>query len=232
MPTFSPAPPPQPKVRIRSKVPSVATASKQPKIRRRPLDDDTEVYGDALFESAMKPQKSVFITFYDMLENNFRISVCRKYAIEYFPFHHEEVIETELEDGKLPIKVWREAWSLYYFKDKPSPLMAYNCDLDKRFDLPIDKATEVFLTLFSIDKLKDKIVELEIIEQLEERKRKLEESRLGAENVTDTTGNGNNEESITDYITENEGEKKESISEEAVQSETNKEEAGQNFQEQ
>jgi hypothetical protein len=91
MPMFTPAPVNVPKKK--SKVPSAASVKKAPNMRRRPLDEDTTVYGDALFEEANVPMKVVYVTFHNLLENNVRISKCRKFAIEYFPFHHQQIID-------------------------------------------------------------------------------------------------------------------------------------------
>src|ERR1700682_6156751 len=118
MPTISITPPTLPKQK--TKHISAAQAKKAPNVRRRPLDEDTQVYGDALFEEAILPVKIAYVTFHDLLENN-----VRKSAVEYFPFHHQQIIESELEEGEKPIMVWIETFNLYYFKHPSTPLLSY-----------------------------------------------------------------------------------------------------------
>lgn len=221
MPTFSPAPPTP--IKQKNKALSATQAKKAPTIRRRPLDEDTTVYGDALFEEAIVPQRVTWVTFYDLLENNIRISSCRKFAVEYFPFHHQQIVEHEIEEGESPIMVWVETFNLYYFKDKPSPLMAFNPSLEKVFNIPHDKATESFLDLESISLLVNKIM---VLEKLEQIAKILEEALEVKENesLIDATGTTNDAEFSTDTVTENEGEKTESVNEEKILSEISEEE--------
>lgn len=221
MPTFSPAPPMP--IKQKNKALSATQAKKAPTIRRRPLDEDTTVYGDALFEEAIVPQRVTWVTFYDLLTNNVRISSCRKFAVEYFPFHHQQIIEHEIEVGEQPIMVWVETFNLYYFKDKPSPLMAFNPTLEKDYIIPYDKATESFLNLESITLLVSKIMVLEKLEQIAEILAETSEVKED-ESLIDATGTTNDAELSTDPVTENEGEKTESINEETILPKTGEEE--------
>lgn len=174
MPIFTPTPPKLPRKATEPKGSVKEYKSKlvKPSIRRRPLEDDVEAYGDKLFEAAYVPKKTVYVTFFTKLVNNVGISRCRKYAIEYIPFHHEIVVELEREEddkGEKEIRTWVEAWNLFYFADVQSPLMAFNPTLDKEYVIPKEKATESIIEAATLRVITDKIVEIEIKDQLKNK---------------------------------------------------------------
>lgn len=215
----APQPPKPPKPK--NKPASAASVKKPASQRRRPLEENTEVYGDALFESATKPIKIVYLNFHNLLTNNIRISVCRKYAIEYIPNHHKNTLIESLEDTNLPLEVSVDAYSVFYFPNTPNPLLPYADGKDIEFVFDKSLAKDSLLEVFDLKEICDKLVEWEKAYQIE----LIKNSTEGADDEPITINEG---EHSTDSVTENVGEESSSteteIVREEVQQETNDQE--------
>lgn len=189
MPIFTPfVAPPKP-----AKAPSKTSANKKgPTIRRRPLlDDDLKVYGDELFETAIKPAKIIYIGFHELINNKLtRISKCRRFVIEHFPDHHTKIMNIEVEEGEPQIQVMVSTWSFYYFRDV-QPLMSFVPERDLSFTIPVEFATEKLEhaeTLKIIEDKMTKIVAKEELENIKASEVKIDESSTKiVAGTTDTT---------------------------------------------
>lgn len=131
--TFKPVP-------VKKSAPSAGSvaksAIKKPSYaRRRPIDDETSpMYGDELFQDSMRIEKLITISFFALTDNNITISKDRKFAIEYNPRHHDE--EVEGTGHFEPV----ETWSLFYFKNVPSPLETFK--EEPVYEIPKDLSHE------------------------------------------------------------------------------------------
>lgn len=140
--------------------------------RKRPIEG--LIYGEELFESTIKKEKSIVVGFHPFTENELRISKDGKFIIERFEF---KVEIPEMTENGLFVEAesfeMEDHWNLYYFQ---TPLSDFDPEKHKTYAIN-ESLCSKFCDFSSVDDLAAKVIALVREEFLKERQETLEEAR-------------------------------------------------------